>query len=253
MTDLIFLTTYNSDPYFNMALDEYFMELVDNGILKGVLRFFTWKPLSISLGYYQKIRYFDLEKIKRDNIKVVRRLSGGNAIFHKNDFTYSLIIRNGVNSLTTKKDYYNFIAQILKKGLSSIGIDCCINSEIQIKENNPDCFYAPSQYEIIDSSGKKLIGSAQKISRQSLLQHGSFFYNYDPEIISQYLTDSSPYTGGEADDHSLLNSEIIENSFYYSFAEFFNFVKYSLTDNDIEGVNRIIENRYSREDWTFRR
>ncbi|HOV13869.1 MAG TPA: biotin/lipoate A/B protein ligase family protein, partial [Spirochaetota bacterium] len=251
MKRILFLSTYDSDPYFNMAAEEYFFNLVENDSIYGVLRFFTWKPVSISLGYYQKIKYFDLDEIDKDGIKIVRRLTGGNAILHKNDFTYSLIIKNEMNDLLVKKDFYHYLANILKNSLTTLGVECNIKGDLEISEVNPDCFNSPSQYEIVDKNGNKLVGSAQKISKKCLLQHGSFFCNYDTQMIKKYFI----YEGFKnSKTNSFYHNELIdvmtiEKAFYDSFKSQFELINYTLKEDDLLNIKNLSDIKYSKSEW----
>ncbi len=235
-----------------MACDEYFLGLADKGIIDCAVRFFTWSPVSISLGYYQKSKDFDMEKINSDNILLVRRITGGNAIFHKNDFTYSAILKMGIKGLDNKRDFYDFLANVLKKSLLSLNIDCKINDKISIAEKNPDCFYSPSQYEIVDKNGKKLVGSAQKISKNAMLQHGSFFYDYNPEIIKKYLKNEN-FKDKKSNDNPKLDLKEIKKAFFSAFKKEFELSDYKLTKEDESEIIKIANDKYSKDAWIFRK
>ena len=80
-------TGYN-DAFYNMAVDQALLKLSK----VPTLRFYTWKPAAVSLGYFQNISDINLEYCKRNNISVVRRITGGKAVFHDKELTYSFII-----------------------------------------------------------------------------------------------------------------------------------------------------------------
>ena len=73
------------------------------------------------------------KNIKDDNLIVVRRITGGKALLHKNDLTYSIILKKGIHNLYNKKDYYFFIGDILKNALKMFVIKSTINSKIKKK------------------------------------------------------------------------------------------------------------------------
>jgi len=249
--EILFLQTFDNDPFFNMAMDDYFLNCVESGKFNGVLRFYTWKPASISLGYYQKTSNFNLDLIKNDNIEVVRRISGGNAIFHCNDFTYSLILKKDIYDIGTKKDYYFFIANILKKACENIGFNCTVKEELDILKNDPDCFFSTSQYEIVDSNGAKIIGSAQKMLKNSFLQHGSFFYNYNSSMILKYLNNKDIQIEIEA--QKTISLDEIKLSFKNNFLEYFLLKEYFISQEEQKEIENIVNNKYSKKEWNFRK
>lgn len=146
---------------------------------EAVLRFYRWNPYCISLGANQKIEEIDLEKTKQDNIDVVYRPTGGRAILHAEELTYSVIYP--VDESTSFRNIYHEINLALIKGL--INYDSVLSSlEMENIQSNFQsiykeqlaalCFAVPAKSEI-KHSGKKLVGSAQKKMKHALLQHGS--------------------------------------------------------------------------------
>jgi len=238
-----------------MAADEYFCNQVERENFYGVLRFFTWMPSAISIGYYQKTRYFDLDKLKESGIKVVRRITGGNAIFHKGDFTYSIILKNDNNGISAKKEFYHMLAKILKDSLSSLGVESFINEKLNIKNTTPNCFSSTSQYEIVDDCGFKLIGSAQKITKEFILQHGSFFYNDNFNQISDYilLDRLDDVKNNKNPNKYKFEVSEIERVFLKEFVKNFNLINYELSENDIKNIELLIESKYSKDVWNFKK
>jgi len=252
--DILLIKTDNYDPYFNMALDEYFLTLTENNKINGSLRLYKWKPTAISIGLFFNIKHLNENNIHKDKIIVVRRITGGKALLHKNDLTYSIILKKGIYNLYNKKDYYYFIGNILKNALYNLGIESTINTKVKNKISSPDCFNTVSQYELSTIYGKKLIGSAQKIEKNSMLQHGSFLFNYNPDQIQKYL-------------NSNIDSKLIDNKYnndltlklnhqdYFkdAFEKSFNLIEYKLTDKDLKIINKLIKKKYSNDEWTFKK
>lgn len=236
-----------------MATDEYFLNLVEQKKIKGILRFYTWSPLSISIGCFFKTKHLKFKKIKKNKITIVRRITGGNAILHDNDFTYCLILQKGIYNLNNKKNYYLFIADILKKALEKLGIDSIVNTNLSIRNNNPDCFDSISQYEISTNNGVKLIGSAQKISKNTLLQHGSFFHQYDQRKITEYFIKNNKIKSLNKYKNNKFDYNDISKYFKQSFNNYFYLNEYSLSKMDENLIEKLIKEKYSTNEWTFKK
>jgi len=155
-----------------------------------VLRFYRWKPYCISLGANQKIEEINLEITKHDKIDVVHRPTGGRAILHAEELTYSVIYP--IHENTSFRNIYHEINLALIKGLINYSSDLSALEMENIQPNFPNlykeqlatlCFAVPAKSEI-KYHGKKLVGSAQKKMKNVLLQHGSILCgNYHLRII----------------------------------------------------------------------
>lgn len=163
---------------FNMAADMYLMQqCVTEQCM--YLRLYRWQPAAISIGSLQHAAtQLDMACLERDGIEWVRRPTGGRAVLHKEDLTYSCIFPKSLpgtgNSVT---DTYSLIMQCLVQGLLSLGITPEVHDSIDplIKSGRHvklPCFLAPNRNEIM-IQGRKLIGSAQYRSKDAVLQHGS--------------------------------------------------------------------------------
>ncbi|OQX88514.1 hypothetical protein B6D60_02080 [candidate division KSB1 bacterium 4484_87] len=179
MDEWRFLNTGFSDGVSNMVIDEVLATKIVPETNVPVLRLYGWKPYAISLGYHQSAKEFKLEKCAQDNIDLVRRPTGGRAVFHAEEVTYSVIIPRGhcffsEDIFTT----YNRISEGLLQGLHQFGV----NAELVHREEDEakngaykksvPCFSTSARYEIA-FDGKKLVGSAQRRYENSILQHGS--------------------------------------------------------------------------------
>lgn len=172
-----FLDTGSSSGKFNMDLDiQLAQKFSPNEI---IVRVYRWKPYCISLGANQNINEIDVEKAARDNINVVKRPTGGRAILHSEELTYSVIYPIDYN--TSAHDLYNKINIVLKKGL--IHYNNRLNG-IELEHKQPDfkdfykqdkssvCFAVSAKSEL-NFDNKKLVGSAQRKLGKVILQHGS--------------------------------------------------------------------------------
>jgi len=161
---------------WNMAADEAILEHIHRGESKPTLRLYSWNPPCLSLGHAQSFKDVDVERLHAQGWDVVRRLTGGRAILHTDELTYSVtgsaeesVLAGGV------LESYNRIAQALLHAVKLLSMP------VEMKEHslepaalnlNPVCFEVPSTYEIT-VDGKKLIGSAQARKKEGVLQHGS--------------------------------------------------------------------------------
>ena len=167
----IMQTGFN-DAFFNMGLDEAILGSVADSVAIPTLRLYGWKPSAISLGYFQGITdEIDIEACERQNIDIVRRITGGGAVFHDAEVTYSIVIPEG-HPLAPSSilDSYSIICSGIIQGLGELGIDA---------------EFAP--INDIVSGGKKISGNAQTRKRGCLLQHGTVLLKVDVDKMFTLL------------------------------------------------------------------
>ncbi|MBN1551243.1 lipoate--protein ligase family protein [bacterium] len=166
---------------WNMAIDEYLLERVtETGT--PVLRLYSWQPAALSLGYAQIVkRHVNIPYCKENGIQIVRRLTGGKAVLHDKEMTYAVVGEIGKYPFEgTLLDSYRLIAGAFLKSLQLMGMSPEMVPHQQRADSGgvSSCFEQPSAYEITVNA-RKILGSAQKRGRQSVLQHGSLLMNYD--------------------------------------------------------------------------
>ncbi len=181
---------------WNMAVDEAVLESAGRGESFPTLRLYAWVPPCLSLGYAQPLTDVDLPRLRARGWDLVRRPTGGRAVLHTDELTYSVIgpleeprLAGGV------LDSYRRLAQALVAALRDLGLPTDIEGEpfdkLRVtgagRNLNPVCFEVPSTYEIT-VSGKKLLGSAQSRRKDGILQHGSLPLTGDLSRILQVLT-----------------------------------------------------------------
>lgn len=177
----VLLTGANDGPT-NMAIDEaLFLLTKELKGFSGSLRFYFWKTPTISLGYFQKAsEILDLDKCKGLGIDVVRRITGGGAIYHYGEITYS--ITSALPNPVIPEDInlsYKVLEQFLIEGIKKTGIDSKYRGHVlPVSAENFYCFVNPAKYDIV-AKNKKLVGSAQRRNKKSFLQHGSILINTD--------------------------------------------------------------------------
>jgi lipoyl(octanoyl) transferase len=166
------------NPAFNMAADLFLLKSCVNHTTIFV-RFYQWSPASITIGLMQDASaMLDFSAMKQNNVAWVRRPTGGRAVLHENDVTYSCIFPATIVEMGKSiMETYRIISQCLMEGLNRLGIPCVsCDSTNALRETKRElklpCFLAPNRNEIM-VDGKKLVGSAQKRTAEAILQHGS--------------------------------------------------------------------------------
>lgn len=190
------LDTGINDAALNMAIDEAIMLAHSEGEVPPTLRFYGWKPAAVSLGYFQKAEAeIDLEACRRQGIDVVRRLTGGRAVLHEAELTYSLVVREDAPLIPgTITASYRYFSGGLLAGLARLGIQAGMSmprgaygkTGTEARYASAACFDSPSHYEIT-FEGRKLVGSAQVRKHGVILQHGSVLLRFCPEKLASIL------------------------------------------------------------------
>jgi len=169
------LTTGLQDGPTNMGIDEAILEAVAAGESPPTLRFYGWQPACLSLGYAQSWEVVDLDKCAAQGWQVVRRLTGGRAILHTDELTYSLCLPdNDPRAAGGILESYQRISKALMAGLKLMGLEPNRAKSYYQDHGDPGpaCFDGPSNYEITMGQ-HKLLGSAQVRKKGMLLQHGT--------------------------------------------------------------------------------
>jgi lipoate-protein ligase A len=180
-----------------MAVDEAILEHIGRGETRPTLRFYAWAPACLSLGHAQPFADVDVNRLDRRGWEVVRRPTGGRAILHTDELTYSVIAPADEPRLAgSVLESYNRLARALLQAVRTLGLEACSNPLISPEmhagagpvhnSSNPVCFEVPSAYEIT-VDGKKLIGSAQARRKEGVLQHGSLPLTGDLSRITDAL------------------------------------------------------------------
>jgi lipoate-protein ligase A len=171
-------------PARNMARDEALLRRVIAKESPPCLRFYMWDPPGLSIGRFQKIDHgVDLDACKKHGVEVVRRLTGGEAVLHDDEITYSMIIPFTHPGFEGRGviDTYKTISKALVKGLELAGVESTMAGEAPTRADPAGqgvCFYTPTVNEIV-ADGRKIIGSAQTREKLVILQHGSIPIDWD--------------------------------------------------------------------------
>ncbi len=179
MTVWRFLNTGLRDGATNMALDEALLVSVNRGVSPPTVRVFGWLPPTVSIGHSQDPgAEIDLDACARAGVGVVRRPTGGRAVFHAGELTYSVVGPSGAAPLgATIMEAYRAIGEALVAGLAALGVAAGLEETgtdpgIRRGGASPPCFVSSGRFEVV-VGGRKLIGSAQRRVGRGVLQHGS--------------------------------------------------------------------------------
>ena len=254
-----------------MAVDEALTEGCRSGESLPVFRTFGWIPAAISFGYTQDpAEEFELATCQSHGIGLVRRLTGGRAVYHDKEVTYSVIVADDdpIMAGSVHEAYFN-INQGLAKGLTVLGID----TEFEKSKFEPDrekikspCFTSAARFEL-NYQGRKIVGSAQRKFDNVLLQHGSILLeghqvemvdltNFEArkkDILKNYLLKKT--TSASEILNRLVSYEEMVTALKAGFAEQtqIEFITDELTIEEQKRVTDLVERKYSQPDWNFKK
>ncbi len=246
----ILKTGLNPGPY-NMALDEALLETHIAGGCPPIVRLYGWNPPAVTIGYSEKIEdVIDIARCRASGIDIIRRLTGGGAVIHDNEITYSLIapekfIGAGI------ADSFRFTTRAIIFALELLGLEA---------------EFAPINDIIVQ--GKKISGNAQVRRRGSVLQHGTILLSADKKKMFSLL--KIPETKLErkklahAADRITAADELLDRDVGFDEAEAAlekgfhrwsgeELPDYNLNENIIALTSTFISYRYSNPDWNYRR
>lgn len=270
-----FINTGSKNPYYNMAMDEALLNFVSRGEIDPVIRFYTWNPATLSIGYFQRLqKEIDIDKVKEKGYGLVRRQTGGRGVLHDKELTYSVIVpESHPNMPSTVTEAYKIISQGLLEGFKNLGFETYFaiprSKEERDKLKQPRssvCFDAPSWYELV-VEGRKIAGSAQTRQKGVILQHGSILQDIDiddlfdmfifkNERLKAKMKENFVQKAGAINDisnqHITLNE--MENAFESGFKKGLNidFKPLELTEKQKEEVQEL-EEKYRSEAWMYRK
>ncbi|MDD3654059.1 MAG: lipoate--protein ligase family protein [Desulfotomaculaceae bacterium] len=170
------------EPSWNMAVDEALVTRHARGESPPVLRLYSWSPPALSLGYFQKMNGIRFDALERLGIVPIRRSTGGRAVLHYGDLTYSLAVSLGQDVPPGLVDSFRYLCQGLLNAFTSLGIEARLGSE-RLKRPFPAACFAVATPGDITWHGRKFVGSAQRRFDSTILQHGSILIRSQGEIL----------------------------------------------------------------------
>ena len=254
---------------WNMALDEALLESCAAHASLPTLRFYSWNPPCLSLGYAQPASDMDQTKLREFGWDLVRRPTGGRAILHTDELTYSITASQDEPLVEGSiLESYCRLSQALLAGLELLGISAKANRKTTggERDTKPVCFETPSDYEIT-VAGKKVIGSAQARRSKGVLQHGAIPLQGDMSRINQVLTFDNESDRDEANlrlaEHAttlfgILHREVpldlAQRMFTKAFQNIFKLelIKESPTEKELVRARELVHQKYSNSEWILR-
>ncbi len=178
---------YN-DPYTNMAVDEAILQSYSAGIVPPTLRVYGWNPPAISLGYFQNAeQILNIDKCEKMGVNFVRRITGGEAIFHQNELTYSIFCsKKDLDMPQSVKEDFKKITGFLIAMYKSLGLDAGFFLDTGASLSSSFCFAKNNTFDI-SIGGRKIGGNAQKRTKNVIFQHGSILLEFKLEKIRPFF------------------------------------------------------------------
>ena len=256
----------------NMAVDEAILYAHAAGKVPPTLRFYGWRPAVVSVGYFQSMeKEIDLEACRRLGVDMVRRPTGGRAVLHDIEVTYSAVVSLSILPGTVLETY-RVLSQGLLEGMRILGVAAEMSTadpkEIMKEyETTAACFDVPSWYELV-AQGKKIIGSAQTRHEDTLLQHGAIILHFDPEKMTRVLRFPSEEVRARvaralgtraAGLSDLAGRELsfgeVQEAMIQGFCRGMGIEvdEGSLTGDEVGEARRLTKAKYASPEWTFRK
>jgi lipoate-protein ligase A len=263
---------------WNMALDESILEHIGRGESLPTLRLYAWDPACLSLGHAQPFSDVDTTRLRGRGWEAVRRATGGRAILHTDELTYSVIAPSDEPRVAgSVLESYNRLAQALLLAVKNLELPVEMKelvghvSEVPAGGNvtstlNPVCFEVPSAYEIT-VDGKKLIGSAQARKKEGVLQHGSLPLTGDLTRICQALVFESESAREDASARLLTRAATVESALgrevsWETAARAFirafeaqlglSLERRGLSESESRRTDELVKEKYDHPSWTER-
>ena len=249
----------------NMAVDEAFMESARQGGI--TVRFYEWEPGCLSFGRNQAAAgQYDADAASLRGIDIVRRPTGGRAVFHHRELTYS--VTAPAETWGSLRDTYCRINRALAAGLRDLGAPVVCAGEARTgpapRPSARGCFRDPLPGEVT-AQGRKLVGSAQWRDGAVLLQHGSILLRNEQRVTEELRTGSDGSLAARSDAHTgaigladLVDTlptmaelvEVIRAGFVTEFGAPIEAGR--LREAERETADRLLD-RYEDPAWTWRR
>ena len=251
-----FIYSGANNGFVNMAMDEAVLTELQHKRSTPLLRIYKWIPPTITIGYFQPARDIDFDRCRDDGIGIVRRLTGGRAVLHNEELTYSILFTNEDFQPFRKKELFTFIARCLLDSLKSLGISSRIAEKSRGDLKSADCFAAPAQFEIEATEGK-LIGSAQVIKDGVVLQHGAIPLTGSYTAISKYLKGVGGSVKNASSLHRASGLNIGEHDLLRALKQGFGghllLDEGAFTKREEEKTLTLAKEKYPSDEWMFLR
>lgn len=264
-----FIDTKHLDAATNMALDECMINWLKAGDIPPTIRFYGWETPTLSIGKNQRVsRSIDLDALSSYGFEFVRRLTGGSAVLHDDELTYSLVVNEDhPNIPESVTQAYYILAKGVLEGYRALGIDADFaipKREIR-KERTAVCFEKSAFYEMV-VDGKKISGNAQTRQKGILMQHGSIPMSMDEEALFDLFNfrtermrerQRNSFRDKAISINDITNKkhtyDMLKAAFYEGFQKGLNITlkPISFTNHQWEEVNLLKREKYSEDEWNL--
>lgn len=238
-----------SNAFWNMAVDEALFASDRNGVQPPVLRLYTWQPQALSIGYFQMAQDLATERRERPTLDFVRRSSGGAAILHAHELTYSISMpADGVPGKTATEMLYISTHKALIRALAKLGVRARMlgTDSPPTCPSSPFCFSNPTRFDVMVGE-RKILGSAQRRRADRILQHGS---------IPIREPDNVPHaTSIETGAGRCVPLDDVIDAVIFGFERQFGatFAPRPLQDEEYELAEDLSATKYRTDRWNFKR
>lgn len=266
-----FLDSGVHDAATNMAIDESLLNWHSEGKIPPTLRFYGWARPSLTIGQFQKAeKSIDFAGVQKHNCDFVRRLTGGSAVLHDDELTYSIVVSEQHPRIPQSvREAYYILSKGVLEGYRNLGIDAdyAIPEREAMLDKTAVCFEKTAYYEMI-VDGKKISGNAQTRKSGVLLQHGSIPITMDEEMLFDMFKFSSERVkerqrrgfankAVSIDDiaHKPHTFQMLKEAFLAGFQTGLGVsVKpLELTEEQWQEVRILADEKYRTDDWNIRR
>ena len=262
-----FIDTGSQDASINMAIDESLLNWHSEGKIPPTLRFYRWAAPSLSVGRFQKVeKTIDFNGVAKHHCQFVRRLTGGSAVLHDNELTYSLVISEQHPAIPKSvPEAYHMLSKGVLEGYKNLGIQ----ADYAIPKTKPGldktvvCFEKIAYYEMI-VEGKKISGNAQTRKKGVVLQHGSIpmsineqmlfdMFRFPSERTKQRKLDRFSQKAITINDYTkkIHKYALLKEAFYQGFKTGLDitFRPFKLSKAQWEEVLHLAHTKYATESW----
>jgi lipoate-protein ligase A len=262
-----FIDTGVNNAFLNMAIDEAILDVHLRGGMPPTVRVYQWDPPALSLGYNQSLEHdVDLTKCQEAGVEVVRRITGGGAVLHAHEVTYSIVstVNDGIPESIAGS--YRFLSQGLIACYKTLGLEVALKPG-RNKTRSAACFSIATLADLT-YHGRKLAGSAQARRRNVLLQHGSLPLHSHSDVLFSLLRFSSEMSRQKAQSAfnkrmltlgEVLGKDIdveeLKEGLRKGFAHVLGtrFYEDSLTEDEIRRSQELASEKYGTRTWNHRR
>jgi lipoate-protein ligase A len=260
-----FVDTAVSNGYLNMAIDETILNTHRQGSILPTLRVYRWSHPTVSIGHFQGIEDIDLKKCSNLGIDVVRRLTGGKAVLHHDELTYSVTVSESYGFSNSITESYRILCMGLIAAYQILGMKVCLTH--RSKSFFPAACFAATSSADLTYKGHKIAGSAQVRRGNTLLQQGSLPINLNPKILLSILKASASMQdkalskfGQKVTDlgESLgrhISWQDLRGALFKGFQEALNikFWECNLTEEEVSQSRELARKKYSTIAWNHSR